>query len=67
MWINKKDINGLITRLDCLYDKIDEFASLSYRDQNQFYLFPMLAFIIRKVMDIISEKNEAARYAELGK
>ena len=56
LYINKRE-NVLLERLLLLEEHIDEFCQLSIKDQNSFYLFPMLSFVIRKTMDRLSDPN----------
>ena len=56
LYVNKKE-DAILSRLDLLSDHIEEFNDLSINDQNEFYLYPMLAFVVRKMMDRISDEN----------
>lgn len=56
MYVNKKE-NYIVDRLMLMYDKLDEFYSLSIKDQNTFYLFPILSYIIQKIMDRLSSSD----------
>lgn len=56
LYINKKE-DIIIDRILLLNDFIEEFNELSIRDQNAFYLYPMLAYVIRKSMDRLSDIN----------
>ncbi len=56
LYINKRE-DALLERILLLGEHIDEFCQLSIKDQNSFYLFPMLSFVIRKTMDRLSDVN----------
>ena len=36
---------------DDMYDNFEDFYELSIQDQNTFYLFPMIGYIIVQMMD----------------
>ena len=46
-----------MSRLLKMYDNFEDFYELSIRDQNTFYLFPMVAYVIIKTMDRLSDPN----------
>ena len=56
LFINKQ-YDSILDRLLMIYEGIDEFCQLSIKDQNAFYLFPTLAYVIRKTMDRLSDPN----------
>ena len=64
LYVNKRE-DAIISRLMLLAEHFEEFAEIGLRDQNEFYLFPMLAFVIRKMMDRLSDENFGlAMYAQ---
>lgn len=64
LYVNKKE-DSILSRIYLLRDNIDEFNDLSILDQNQFYLYPMLAYVLRKMMDRLSDENFGlAMYAQ---
>ena len=56
LYINRRE-DAILSRLMLLFEHFDQFAEIGLRDQNEFYLFPMLAFVIRKCMDRLSDDN----------
>ena len=56
LYVNRRE-DAILSRLLLLSEHFDQFAEIGLRDQNEFYLFPMLAFIIRKTMDRLSDTN----------
>ena len=56
LYVNKRE-DAVLCRLEAMYKKLDEFYELDIKDQNTFYLFPMLAYIIQKTMDRLSDVN----------
>lgn len=56
LYVNKKD-DAILSRLLLLNEHFSEFSEIGIRDQNEFYLFPLLAFVIRKTMDRLSDEN----------
>lgn len=56
LYTRKKD-SECMSRLLLMYEHFEDFYQLSIRDQNQFYLFPIIAFIITKMMDRLSDDN----------
>lgn len=56
LYVNRKE-DAILGRLLLLSEHFDQFAEIGLRDQNEFYLFPMLAFVIRKCMDRLSDAN----------
>lgn len=58
LYVNKKE-EYIKDRLLLMHSKLDEFFDLSIRDQNTFYLFPMLAYVIQKAADRISSADFA--------
>jgi len=56
LYVNKKE-DAILSRLLMLSEYFDQFSEIGLRDQNEFYLFPMLAFVIRKCMDRLSDTN----------
>lgn len=56
LYVNKKE-DAILSRLMLLSEYFDEFSEIGLRDQNEFYLFPMLAYVIRKCMDRLSDSN----------
>lgn len=56
LYVNKRE-DAILSRLLLLSEHFNEFSEVGLRDQNEFYLFPMLAFVIRKTMDRLSDEN----------
>ena len=56
LYVNRKE-DAILSRLLLLNEHFDHFTDIGIRDQNEFYLFPMLAFVIRKCMDRLSDTN----------
>lgn len=56
LYINKKE-DLIVDRILLLDEYIEEFNELSIGDQHAFYLYPMLAYVIRKSMDRLSDAN----------
>lgn len=56
LYVRKKD-DCIMPRLVKMYDNFEDFYELSIRDQNTFYLFPMVAYVIIKTMDRLSDPN----------
>jgi arsenate reductase-like glutaredoxin family protein len=56
LYVNKKDTH-ILKRLLIIYEHIDEFFDLSINKHYLFYIFPILAFVIRKAMDRLSDSN----------
>ncbi len=56
LYVRKKD-DCILSRLLKMYDNFEDFYELSIRDQNTFYLFPMVAYVIIKTMDRLSDPN----------
>lgn len=56
LYVNRHE-DMILDRLRLLAEHLDEFSELSIRDQNMFYLFPMLAYVTRKCMDRLSDVN----------
>lgn len=56
LYVNKRE-DAVLGRLLLLNEHFQEFSEIGIRDQNEFYLFPLLAFVIRKTMDRLSDEN----------
>lgn len=56
LYVNKRE-DAILSRLLLLNEHFSEFSEIGLRDQNEFYLFPLLAFVIRKTMDRLSDSN----------
>ena len=56
LYVNKRE-DAILSRLILLNEHFSEFSEIGIRDQNEFYLFPLLAFVIRKTMDRLSDAN----------
>ena len=56
LYTRKKE-DCIMSRLLLMYDNFEDFYELSIKDQNTFYLFPMLGYVICKMMDMLSDPN----------
>lgn len=52
--VNKKD-EYILERLLKIHDKLDNFYDLSTQRHHMFYIFPLLAYVIRYTMDHLSD------------
>ena len=56
LYTRKKE-EYVLSRLLKMYDNFEDFYELSIQDQNTFYLFPMIGYIIVQMMDRLSDPN----------
>jgi len=56
LYANKKE-DVILSRLLLLYDHMDELLDSALRDQDSFYVFPLLSYVILKTMDRLSDQN----------
>lgn len=56
LYTRKKE-ECVLSRLLTMYDNFEDFYELSIQDQNTFYLFPMIGYIIVQIMDRLSDPN----------
>ena len=56
LYTRKKE-ECVLSRLLKMYDNFEDFYELSIQDQNTFYLFPMIGYIIVQMMDRLSDPN----------